>query len=43
MADPLSLISTSSTPRWQLSQISYPGDVQDIKFPTHVHLTKSNN
>ena len=23
--------------------ISHPGDVQDVKFPTHVHFTKSNS
>ena len=30
-------------PRWQLSQISHPGDVQDVTFPTHVHFTESNS
>ena len=23
--------------------VSHPGDVQDVKFPTHVHFTKSNS
>ena len=23
--------------------ISHPGDVQDVKFPTHVHFIKSNS
>ena len=29
--------------RWQLSQISHPRDVQDVKFPTHERFTKSNS
>ena len=23
--------------------VSHPGDIQDVKFPTHVHFTKSNS
>lgn len=30
-------------PRWQLSQVSHPGDVQDVKFPTHLCFTKPNS
>ena len=30
-------------PRQQLSQISHPGDVQDVKFPTHVRFTGCNS
>ena len=30
-------------PRWRLSQISHPGDVQDVKFPTHVRFTGCNS
>ena len=29
--------------RWRLSQISYPGKVQDVKFPTCEHFTESNS
>ena len=30
-------------PSWRLSQISHPGDVQDVKFPTHVRFTGCNS
>ena len=29
-------------PRWRLSQILHPGDVQNVKFPTHVRFTVSS-
>ena len=28
--------------RWRLSQISLPGDVQDVKFPTPVHVNSNS-
>ena len=27
--------------RWQLGQISHPGEVQDVKLPTHMRFTES--
>ena len=30
-------------PRWRLSQIFHPGDIQNVKFSTCVHFTKLNS
>ena len=43
MADFSTLIPGPPLSKMVVSQISQPGDVQDVKFPTHVCFTGANH